>query len=242
MKSASGPRIRHVLLLVLSLVFVAAGIGMIVTGADGGITATAFFGICAAIAAWQLWPALLETETRSADALLARYPGPVVLRASKRKLLVLAALSAAFGGVMLWTLLYEAIPIAAQVLVWPGVVLFLGGAPLMIVIAIRGSALHLDGVGLTIVQADRVRRVGWHDASGFTAVAVSRAAQRIVMFDDASAEDTRLAAMNRKLTGRGMGLPDTYGLDPDALAELLTAWRMRAVSCPLHHLPGADRT
>ncbi|WP_243214564.1 MULTISPECIES: hypothetical protein [Methylobacterium] len=230
------------LLLILSILFVAAGLGMIVTGADGGITTTAFFGVCAAVAVWQMWPGLLETETRSADALLARYPGPVVLRASTRKLLFLAALSTVFGGVMLWMLLHEAVPLAAQVLVWPGVVLFLGGAPVMIAMAIKGSALHLDGVDLTIVRAGRLRRVRWHDASGFTAVAVSGAAQRIVMFDDASAGETRLAAMNRQLTGRGVGLPDTYGLEPEALADLLAAWRMRAVSGKRRRLPDADRT
>lgn len=229
LKPASGSRAQHYAMLGISLVFVAAGIGMIVTGADGGVTTTAFFGTCAAVAIWQLRPDLLETETRSTAVLLAQYPGPVVLRASVRKLLFLAGLSAVFGGVMLWTLVHDPLPREMQMLLWPGVVLFLGGAPFLILVAIRGSALHLDAEGMAVVQIGRSRRVRWPDVDGFAAATVKGTAQRLVVFDDRSAGDTRLVALNRSLTGRGAGLPDTYGMEPDALADLLAAWRTRAV-------------
>jgi hypothetical protein len=226
---ASGSRFRYALLLGLSLVLVAGGIGMMVTGADGGVATTAFFGVCAAVSVWHMRPGLLESEIRSADTVLAHYPGPVVLRASVKKILFLATLSAVFGGVMLWMLMHEAPSVTMQVLLWPGVVLFLGGLPVLILVAIRGSSLHLDGTGLTIVQAGRSRRMSWHDVSGFAAVTVKGTMQRMVVFDDARVGEGRLVALNRQLTGRGAGLPDSYGLDPDALAALLTAWRRRAV-------------
>jgi len=228
-KRTSGTRIAHFLLLGANLVLVIAGIGMIAAGAEGGVATTAFFGVCAAVSIWRLRPDLLESETRSAESVLAQYPGPIVLRASVKKLLFLAALSAGFGGVTLWMLLHEAPPLAMQVLLWPGVVLFVGGAPFLILVAIRGSALHLDGTGLAIVQVGRSRRIGWQAVSGFAVATLPGSGQRLVVFDDASAGDTRLVAMNRRLTGRGSGLPDSYGLDPEALATLLAAWRASAV-------------
>ncbi|MEF2074849.1 hypothetical protein [Consotaella aegiceratis] len=202
---------------------------MIVTGADGGIVATAFFAGCAAIAVWQLRPGLLETETRTVETLLARYPGPLVLRASVKKLLFVAAVSSVFGGVMLWMVLHEAPPMAIQIMLWPGVVLFLGGAPILILLAIQGSTLHLDATGLMTRQMGRSRRWNWHALSGFTVAAVKGSVQRLVVFDDANLGTTRFAALNRRLTGRNASLPDSYGLDPDALAALLAAWCARAV-------------
>lgn len=229
LKQARGDRGRHFVLLGISLLFVAAGVGMIVTGADGGVTTTVFFGVCAAVAVWQLRPDLLESESRSAGSLAAQFPGPVILRASVRKLLFLALMAAGFGGVTLWMLLHETQSTAMHLLLWPGVALFLGGVPVLVLTAIRGSALHLDEAGFTVVQLGRSRRVRWHDVSGFEPVAVAGSGQRLVTFDDASAGETRLGAMNRRLIGRNAGLPDSYGLDPDALASLLTAWRKRAV-------------
>lgn len=226
--SSGPPRAFLYALLAVSLLFVAAGIGMILSGADGGVTATAFFGACAAVFVWQLRPDLFETETRTPEALLAGYPGPVVLRASPRKHLLLAAASAVFGGAVLGMLRHEAVPVAMQVLLWPGVILFLGGAPLLVLVAVRGSSLRLDADGLVIAQAWRSHRVRWRDASGFHATTVAGTLQRLVVFDDAAAGASRMAAMNRGLTGRSSGLPDTYGLTPEELAVLLTAWCAQA--------------
>lgn len=229
LKLSRGDRGRNVLLLGISLLFVAAGLGMIATGADGGVTTTVFFGVCAAVAVWQLRPDLLESESRSAGSLAAQFPGPVILRASVRKLLFLALMAAGFGGVTLWMVLHEAPSTAMQLLLWPGVALFLGGVPFLILTAIRGSALHLDETGFTVMQLGRARRVRWRDVGVFEPVSMPGSGQRLVTFDDASAGATRLGVINRHLIGRNAGLPDSYGLDPDALASLLTAWRKRAL-------------
>ncbi|GAN46375.1 hypothetical protein [Methylobacterium radiotolerans] len=229
LEQARGDRGRNLVLLGISLLFVAAGLGMIVTGADGGVATTVFFGVCAAVAVWQLRPDLLESESRSAGSLAAQFPGPVTLRASLRRLLFLALMAAGFGGVTLWILLHETRSTTMHLLLWPGVVLFLGGVPVLILTAIRGSALQLDETGFTVVQLGRSRRARWHDVSEFAAVAAAGSGQRLVTFDDASAVTTRLGAMNRRLIGRNAALPDNYGLDPDTLATLLTAWRKRAL-------------
>jgi hypothetical protein len=39
-----------------------------------------------------------------------------------------------------------------------------------------------------------------------------------------------LAQFNTGVTGRNAGLPETYGLKPEALAELMTRWRERALN------------
>jgi hypothetical protein len=47
-------------------------------------------------------------------------------------------------------------------------------------------------------------------------------------YDDTAFTGT-LAELNRKLSGRNSGLADTYGLSAEDLAELLNAWRDRAM-------------
>ncbi len=220
-------------LLIIGLLFVIIGIGMIASGTKDGIAVTAFFGACSGVSVWQLWPQLFETERRAPETLLAAYPGPVILRGSARKHLLLAAGTGVFGAVALWMLLNESVPPVQQILLWPGVVLFLGAAPLMLLIAIMGTSLQLDETGLTIRQPWRRIRRRWPDADGFVAVDMSAGAPgtsaRLVAFDDATVRETRIVRMNRALTGRNAGLPDTFGFDPDALAVLLTAWRTRAL-------------
>ncbi|MER2249313.1 hypothetical protein ABS772_05225 [Methylorubrum podarium] len=225
----SGPSRRALFGLTVSLAFVAIGAGMIIAGADIGSGGVIFFGVCAAVFAWQLWPNLLETERRPPEILLACYPGPVVLRGAARKHLFFSAGTAALGGVGLQMLLAEQLPLLMQILVWPGVVLFLGGAPLLLFIAVRGTSLQLDGGGLLIGDGWRVKRLSWSDADGFTTATVAGSSTRMVVFDDTTTGDTRLARLNRTLVGRNAALSDTFGLDPDDLAALLTAWRARAL-------------
>lgn len=220
-------------LLVVGILFVVIGIGMIASGTKDGIGVTAFFGACTGISVWQLWPHLFETERRSPEALLAAYPGPVVMHGSARKHLLLAAGIGVFGAVGLWTLLNKPISPVLQILLWPSTVMFLGAAPLVLLIAILGTSLQLDETGLTIRQPWRRIRRRWPDVDGFVAIEMSSGvagtSARIVAFEDATVDETRIVSMNRRLTGRNAGLPDTFGLDPDSLAALLNVWRARAL-------------
>ena len=220
-------------LLVVCLLFVIIGLGMIASGTKDGIGVTAFFGACTGISVWQLWPHLFETERRSPEVILAAYPGPVVMHGSARKHLLLAAVTGVFGAAGLWMLLNEPLSPVLQVLLWPGTVMFVGLAPLVLLIAILGTSLQLDETGLTIRQPWRRIDRRWPDAYGFVAVemsgTVSGASSRFVAFEDATVDETRIVSMNRTITGRNAGLPDTFGLDPDALAALLNTWRARAL-------------
>lgn len=217
-------------LLIVSLVFVALGIAMVVSGASVGWSALLFFAVCAAVFVWQLWPGMLERKSPSVEALLARYPGSLELKTAPTKLVFFALFSAALGGVMLWMLLHESLGIAMQIALWPGVALFLGGVPFLLFMLIKGASLRLDREGFEIVQAWRRSRTHWRDASPFELAVVSGTLQRMVVFDDAAQASSKLAAMNRSLTGRTSALPDTYGLSLEALSELMNAWQARALA------------
>ncbi|MBO1014592.1 hypothetical protein IPU70_13595 [Achromobacter sp. SD115] len=216
--------------LAISLVFVYLGTEMIRDGADAGIPVTLFFGICAATGVLQLWPQLLQRDSRSAAMLLARYPGPLVLKAAKGKLLVFSVLSAAFGGVILWMLLHETLPPLKQLILWPGALFFLLGAAMLLVRAAKNdTALRLIRDGFETRQVWNGRTIRWQDTSEFTVVSVSRAVPKLIVFDDAAVERSGTAGLNRHIVGRNSSLGETYGLTHEALAELLNEWRKRAL-------------
>ncbi|KQQ30737.1 hypothetical protein ASF53_18355 [Methylobacterium sp. Leaf123] len=126
-------------------------------------------------------------------------------------------------------MLAEQPPLVMQILVWPGLIGSLCGTPLMLFAAIRGISLRLDDSGFALRDTWWVKRLSWADADGFTTATVAGSSTRLTVFDDATVRNTRLANLNRTLTGRNAAFPDTFGLDPDDLAALLTAWRARAL-------------
>lgn len=216
--------------LTISVVFVFLGSQMIRDGAEAGIPVTLFFGVCAVTAVLQIWPQLLQRESRSASTLLARYPGPLVLKAAKGKLLVFSFLSAAFGGVILWMLLHEALPPLKQLILWPGAGFFLLGAVMLLVRAAKDdTALRLGRDGFETRQVWNGRTIRWQDTSEFTVVSVSRAVPKLIVFDDAAVERGGTAGLNRHIVGRNSSLGETYGLTHETLADLLNAWRTRAL-------------
>jgi hypothetical protein len=158
-----------------------------------------------------------------ADDILARFPGPVTLSPSRRKwiLILLIAIGFTAGGVWMvgrgdtagWFVagFFGLCAISAVVALLPG-----------------ANGLKLDRDGFAIIQLFRNRSYRWQDATGFATTRIT--GQKMVVFDDATAAGGALASVNVGLVGRNAGLPDTYGLGADALAELLTFWRARAVS------------
>ncbi|GGA84554.1 hypothetical protein GCM10011491_10110 [Brucella endophytica] len=214
--------------LAVSLFFVIIGAMMAMSGAKASVPGMLFFGACAVIFIWQLWPKLLQGETSSIETLLSRYPGPVVIRPAPTKSLAMATGSAIFGSVILWMLLNQPPPILTQVLLWPGVVLFLGGAPLLFAMAIGGASLHLSREGFVVTQLWRRKGTRWHDTSEFVPV-VSHTLTKLVAFDDAAVAASRIAYINKKFISHTSALPDTYGFTHDELAALLNAWRAKAL-------------
>ncbi|WP_052097510.1 hypothetical protein [Achromobacter sp. RTa] len=216
--------------LAIGLVFVFLGTGMILDGAEAGIPVTLFFGLCAAVAVLQIWPGLLQREAHSAAALLARYPGPVRLKAAALKLWVFSLLSAVFGGVLLWMLLHEPLPLLKQLILWPGAVLSLFAAAMLIVRAAKDDIfLRLSRNGFETRLAWSSKTIRWQDTSEFAVVSISRNVPKLIVFDDAAVDRAGAAGLNRRFVGRNSSLAETYGLTHEALAELLNAWRARAL-------------
>ncbi|WP_424239677.1 hypothetical protein [Achromobacter sp.] len=217
--------------LAISLVFVFLGSQMIRDGADAGIPVTLFFALCAVIGILQLWPGLLQRDSRSAATLLARYPGPLELKATKSKLVVFSLLSAVFGGVILWMLLHETLPPLKQLILWPGAGFFLFSAVMLLVRAAKNdTALRLGRDGFETRQVWNSKTIRWQDTSEFTVTSINRAATKLIAFDNAAVDGQGTAGLNRHIIGRNSSLSETYGLTHEALAELLNAWRARALA------------
>ncbi|CAM4279897.1 hypothetical protein [Bordetella muralis] len=215
----------------ISLVFVVLGIGMIRDGAEAGIPVTLFFGMCAAIFVLQMCPGLLQRDTRTAASLLARYPGPVVLRTTTIKLLVCSLLSAIFGGVILWMLLNDTLALIKQLILWPGAAFFLFGSVMLLVRAASGgTTLHLNRDGFEMKSIWNTKKVHWQDSSEFTVTSINHKLTKLVAFDDTAVASTGMARLNRHIIGHHAGLTETYGLTHEDLAELLNAWRARALA------------
>lgn len=95
------------------------------------------------------------------------------------------------------------------------------------------SYLKLDRDAFTFTALFRATRVEWTDVSSFSTGYVGP--NRLVLFD---LSDTRIdttskrvsATLSRGLTGASGALPDTYGMKPEALAEVMNTWRERALA------------
>jgi hypothetical protein len=68
---------------------------------------------------------------------------------------------------------------------------------------------------------DRVRR--WDEVTGFSVYSTAGGAQ--VGFDFAPGAEPRGSGIAGRLAGVEGGLPNTYGLKAEALADLLNLWR-----------------
>ena len=161
--------------------------------------------------------------------ILSSFPGPVVLASPK------AYLWHFLGCVILVALmiyLYLAAPIRDWVFLW-----LIAFAALMIfcaaIFAIMMSpgvlALKLDADGFEITKFFRKRRVAWKDATDFTVW--EHRGISMVTFNEANKRVTWLARLNGMSTKRNSYLPATanYGLPAQVLADVMTAWRERAL-------------
>ena len=164
----------------------------------------------------------------SGEALAAHFPGPITLRASKAKWLIVFAICAVFALGGAWMLSFEQRS-WARVASWIALVFFGAGALVAIAMMLPGaSSLTLAREGFEIVHLYRRTATPWQAASGFESKRVGL--QKIVVYDDATDEKESLSKVNRSLVGRNAGLGDTYGLSADDLAALMRTWRARALT------------
>ena len=92
----------------------------------------------------------------------------------------------------------------------------------------NAGGLTLDREGFEARSLFRRHRYQWRTVSTFSIGQIGPGAN-MVMYDDPT-ERGKLANWNRQQFGRSSALAETYGLDPEALAELLNAWRKRALA------------
>ena len=161
----------------------------------------------------------------SAADILARFPGPVTLRASLKRWGLI------FAGCALFAIGGKWMVGAGQVVGWLPFIFFGIGTVIAALAMLPGaSALTLDGTGFEITKFYRRTRTRWQDATDFIAARIPPARLRFVLYNNAGT-GRRLARINTFIAGRNAALPDTYGsLSPDDLAQLMVQWRERAAS------------
>ena len=158
-----------------------------------------------------------------ADAILARFPGPVTLRPSRLKWIFILLICVAFavGGYFMAA--------DGKTIGWWILAFFGLGVPVSIAAMLPGAGgLTLDRGGFEVVNLFRRQSYTWAEVSGFKKAQLVYQ-NEMVVFDHAGAKGKMIASVNTGLVGRNAGLPDTYGFSTDVLADLMARWRDRAM-------------
>jgi hypothetical protein len=165
----------------------------------------------------------MQSAASKLDAILSRFPGPVTLRPSRMKwlLVLLAGGVFAFGG---YLMLADGDPWGWFVLVFFGAVAIVAA----IVLLPGAGGLTLDRNGFRVANPFRGSSSPWHEVSGFEPVSIPPSGQKLVVYDDITLTGN-IATLNVAIVGRNASLPDTYGLTADDLARLMTLWQDRAM-------------
>jgi hypothetical protein len=150
----------------------------------------------------------------------------VVLRPSKKKLIWFLLVSLAFVAVGL-----QMISHGEFLGGWLGVLFFgSGGVVFGIQLVPGASYLRISSEGFAVCTLFRRHPiVSWKEASAFRVALVPPRRTKMVLYDRASGAPQRAARrINQFLVGADEGLPDTYGMKPQDLADFLNDWRVRA--------------
>ena len=94
------------------------------------------------------------------------------------------------------------------------------------------ASLKLDREGFEVINLFRRHRTQWKDVGDFSIAAIPPSNIVLVVYDDATVENNKIAQFSIKLTGRNAALNDTYGLAAEDLAQAMTQWRARALARP----------
>lgn len=87
------------------------------------------------------------------------------------------------------------------------------------------SRLRLDRDGFTVTSLFRSSTVHWSEVSRFFVARIGGRAMVCWEYNAAVPHAVRSRRVSRALAGVEAGLPDTYGLTPEALVKLLEDWR-----------------
>ena len=159
------------------------------------------------------------------DAILAKFPGPATLAASRRKWVLMLIGCGAFTAGGIWMVLSSASR------GWLVVIFFGVCAIVSAVMLLPGAGmLRLDRDGFEATSVFRRHRSRWRDATDFESARIPPSMIALVVYNDANLSGKSIAKLNTLIAGRNAGLPDTYGLSAADLADLMTEWRERAIS------------
>lgn len=113
-----------------------------------------------------------------------------------------------------------------------GVTAFFGACALVGLIELAGFASYLElrPDGFTCCSLGGGFSLAWGACSAFRVGGL--AGHTMVVFDLVGEERQALSRLNRALAGGSGALPDTYGMKPQALADLLNAYRHQALDQP----------
>ncbi len=155
--------------------------------------------------------------------MLADLELPVTLRTSRWKMILLLITSLLFVAGGIWIA-------SEQPLVgYSGAVFFgLGVIVFTIQLLPNSSYLHLTPEGFTFCRLYRSRTVPWHLARDFAVIRVSRLTPLVAWkYPPDFAAHPKARALSRALCGYDGQLPDTYGMRPQELADLLNSLQHR---------------
>ncbi len=182
--------------------------------------------------------------TSDVETIMARFPGPVVLRPSNWRWLLVGFIVVAGLGPAIYFAATKPDTLQPALLVLAIVPVILSS-----LLSPQASSLTLraDGFELQFLFFGR-KRLPWREASEFAAVKSNR--RSLVAFDDATLSGGAIAKFNQSRLGRTSNLPDTYGLSAEGLAKLLSQWRERALNIgatgarvlPFHGYSGPPRS
>jgi len=164
----------------------------------------------------------MRLATLEIDSILARFPGPVTLDASRRKWALVLLGSALFAAGGVWML------VDGEAKGWFVFAVFGPGTIVAAVALLPGAcALTLDQDGFETTTLFRRSRWDWRGVTGFNVISVPKT---LVGFDHSGLNERRVAQLNAAVFGSSAALPDTYGLRSENLALLMALWRDRAMA------------
>jgi len=149
----------------------------------------------------------------------------LVLRSSKRRLALYLLVCVAFVTFSVLQVTRH----QAHVIDWVCAVFFAVGATVFTVQILPGASyLTISSDGFYFCSFFRRKPlIRWEEVAGFRVVRVPPSGHGLVAFERHMAEEGRVRRINRFLVGATDCLPDSYGLRPEELAELLNEWRLR---------------
>ena len=169
---------------------------------------------------------------------LSKFPGPVTLNASWRKWARMLLIGMGFVVLSVLLVQSDAAPSYLDKLVGCSGIVFFGTGTVLSAANIFAGAgkLMLHDAGFEVASLLRSRGVLWRDAAEFKVFSPWYMPKRSarVMYDDANEKrktpfQMTIANWSASLFGRNAGVPDTYGLSADELANLMNQWRERAL-------------